>query len=117
MAESGEAYMSTMVIAKAIQGLTSEIERNLKVDRSVEIDERLLEIAVWVCVKLKINPHIGQPRWTNGDRQKHRRVIWFIDRVQKERFLEALSMVEEDPKEPIKPEDTVYVEAGADRRS
>ena len=91
------------VLSKAIEKISDSLERGLKVNRSLEIHESSLEMARKVLLHLGMNPKIGSYRNQGGWRSVEMKVIWFTDRVQKEIFLEAFSILEEDPK-PIEEE-------------
>jgi hypothetical protein len=116
MVEVGETDMSDTSRSITSQAdsqrrIADSLERGLKIDRSLTINEKLVPLVRQVCLDLGINPRIGSPRHESGWRVSNLKLIWFTDQVQKERFIEALSLLDEDPKDLE--EENIF----ADRRS
>ncbi len=88
------------LLTKSMDKIAAALERNLKTDRSLVVEESVILMARKICLELGINPRIGSVRNEMG-RRMHKKIIWFADRVQKEIFLEAYSMSEEDPKDLV----------------
>ncbi len=92
-----DSSISATSQADSLKKIVKVLEGYLKTDRSLSISEKLVPLARQVCLDLGINPKIGSGRYQSGWRSPTEKIIWFTDRVQKERFIEALSLLEEDP--------------------